>query len=197
MRTVDHGAASRSRVRHRPLGTPDCLHGPLSLPPKRSANAPYTVRGARGFCDSPLLGRAVGEGDPLLLSPLPASQACNLVVELTPDPLRLPPKPLVVAAFIGLGLALKLPEMLQALGGKAACLHRLLHRAAWFGVVATIPEAAAHAERRDLSEHLIEVGVVEELELTHARCVEENASSGQEDQFPMGREVAPATGTSA
>jgi len=48
----------------------------------------------------------------LLLAPLPAPQLRDLVVELAPYPLGLPPQPLVVTPLVGLGLALELPIVL-------------------------------------------------------------------------------------
>ena len=56
--------------------------------------------------------------------------------------------------------------------------------------MAAVAEAASRSERRDVPEDRVEAIVVDKLQLSHARRVEQQAASGQQDELAVGRDVA-------
>ena len=100
---------------------------------------------------------------------------------------------MVLAAFEIVKLLLELDVALPAGGFEGAVVERLPHRAARFGTVPTVTETALCGERFDVLErHAEALFISPQLQLAHARGVDDDAAAGLDDQLAMRRGVAPA-----
>ncbi len=119
-------------------------------------------------------------------------------MELSPHPLGLPLQSVVVASLVGLSFTGQLLIVLQALGRKPTRRDGFLHRTAWLLVVAAVPEMTSSRTLCNVVEDHVEPIVVDNLQLAHARRIEQQPPSRQQDQLAVGRDVtSPAVAGSS
>ena len=84
-------------------------------------------------------------------------------------------------------------EAVEAGGAQASRLGRAPHRAPRLAVVSAVPEPAPRGQRPDVVERVVErVRILPQLQLAHARRVDEQAPVGQENQLALRRRVPAA-----
>src|SRR6266545_3936287 len=90
-------------------------------------------------------------------------------------------------------LALELAPALQAFGRELTARHGRFHRASGLAAVTAVAEAAPRGQLLDLGEGGAEpLAGLPELQLAHARRVEDETAAGKHEELPVGRGVAPA-----
>jgi hypothetical protein len=93
-----------------------------------------------------------------------------------------------------LELALELPVAREAREIELSCLQGLPDSATRLGLVGAVAETATGRELGDVLECLLHAVLrLGELQLAHARCVEEEPAARDRDQLPPRRRVAAAT----